>query len=115
MYYFHLHEEGQSPYLYKFDEEWVWFNFNQSNYKISLGKQIETLRINKSNYTCDESNSNRFMQCMETYLSNQLDCDLPWTDKNKENNGLNECKEKDKFDKFRGITRNILNSSSNIT
>ena len=115
MYYFQMHEEGQSPYLYKFDEEWVWFNFNQSNYKISLGKQIETLRINKSNYKCDESNSNRFMQCMETYFSNQLDCDLPWTDKNKENNGLNECKEIENFVKFRRIITKILNSSSNIT
>ena len=114
MYYFQMHEEGQSPNLYKFDEQWVWLH-SQYNYKINLGKQIETLRINKSNYTCDENNSNRFMQCMETYFSNQLDCDLPWTDKNKENNGLNECKEKDKFDKFRVITRKILNSSSNIT
>ena len=110
-----MHEEGQSPYLYKFeDDQWLWFD-SKSYLKIDLGKQTETLRITKSNYTCDEENSNRFMQCMETYFSNQLDCDLPWTDKNKENNGLNECKEIENFVKFRRIITKILNNSSNIT
>ena len=51
---FQLHDEGQSPYLYKFqDDEWFWLESN-SFLKIDLGKQSETLRINKSNDTCDE-------------------------------------------------------------
>ena len=78
--------------------------------KMDLGKQTQTLRINKSNYSCDESNSNRFMQCMESYFSKQLGCILPWTqnNNNQENHGSNECKGKDKFKEFIKITRNIL-------
>ena len=107
MYYFQMHEEGQSPNLYKFDEEWVWLH-SQYNYKINLGKQIETLRINKSDHTCDEGNSNRFMQCMESHFLKELDCILPWFDKNQDNHGFNECTGKDKFKKFREITTDIL-------
>jgi hypothetical protein len=99
-----LHEEGQSPYLYKFeDDQWLWFESN-SYVKMELGKQTETLRITKSNYKCDEANANRFMQCMESYFSKQLGCILPWTLKNnnnQDNHGLNECKGKDKFKEFR--------------
>ena len=75
-----------------------------------LGKQTKTLRINKSNYKCDEGNSNRFMQCMESYFSKQLGCILPWTlNNNQENNhGLNLCKGKKKFKEFRNISENIL-------
>ena len=110
-YYFQLHEEGQSPYLYKFeDDQWLWFESN-SYVKMELGKQTETLRITKSNYKCDEANANRFMQCMESYFSKQLGCILPWTLKNnnnQDNHGLNECKGKDKFKEFRKITSIIL-------
>ena len=114
-YYFQLHEEGQSPYLYKFeDDQWLWFD-SKSYLKMELGKQTETLRITKSNYTCDEANSNRFMQCMESYFSKQLGCILPWTMKNnnQDNHGLNECKGKEKFKKFRKITSNILKTRNN--
>ena len=106
---FQFHDEGQSPYLYKFeDNQWLWFE-SKTLLRIDLGKQTETLQINKSNHTCDEGNSNRFMQCMESYFSKQLGCILPWFDKNQKNYGLNECKGKDKFKKFRDITRDILN------
>jgi hypothetical protein len=76
---------------------------------VYLGKQTETLRINKFDYTCDEGNSNEFTQCMESYFSIQLGCMLPWTLKtNQENNHeLNLCKGKDKFTEFRKITSNI--------
>ena len=107
-YYFQLHEEGQSPYLYKFeDDQWLWFESN-SYVKMELGKQTETLRITKSNYKCDEANANRFMQCMESHFLKELDCILPWFDKNQDNHGFNECTGKDKFKKFREITMDIL-------
>ena len=108
---FQFHDEGQSPYLYKFeDNQWLWFE-SKTLLRIDFGKQTETLQINKSNHTCDEGNSNRFMQCMESYFSKQLGCILPWTLKNnnQENNGgLNVCKGKNKFKEFITITEKIL-------
>ena len=83
---------------------------------MELGKQTDTLRITKSNYACDEANSNRFMQCMENHFSKQLGCNLPWTMKNNNhnnNNGLDECKGKDNFKEFRNITSNIIKTRNN--
>ena len=109
LYYKLPYDEGQSPYLYKFeDDQWFWFDSN-STIRIDFDKQIKTIRISKSNRTCDESNSNRFMQCMESYFSKQLDCILPWTLNNKqESHELKLCKGKDKFKEFRKITESIL-------
>ena len=74
-----------------------------------LGEKKECLQFILS-LTLDEGNSNRFMQCMESYFSKQLGCILPWTlNNNQENNhGLNLCKGKKKFKEFRNISENIL-------
>ena len=51
---FQFHDEGQSPYLYKFeDNQWLWFE-SKTLLRIDFGKQTETLQINKSNHTCDD-------------------------------------------------------------
>ena len=77
-----FHEEANSPYLYKFaQDQWLWFQSN-TMYYIGLGKQIDTININKSNYTCYKDNSNFFMHCMENYYSKKLGCILPWASKN---------------------------------
>ena len=72
-------------------------------------KQIDTLKTNKNSYTCNESNQNYFMNCMENYYSKQLGCLLPWTlkDGQKKHTG-NVCKGKDKFTEYKNIAMNIL-------
>ena len=78
---------------------------------IDFEKQIETININKSNYKCDEKNSNSFMHCMENYYSRKLGCKLPWSMKNKiGNDSMNICTGKGKFEEFRNISMNILKS-----
>ena len=104
-----FHEEANSPYLYQFaQDQWLWFQSN-TMYYIGLGKQIDTININKSNYTCYKDNSNFFMHCMENYYSKKLGCLLPWALKNNtRNETLNLCNGKEKFKKFRIIAMNIL-------
>ena len=104
-----FHEEANSPYLYKFTEDqWYWFKGKKFLY-IDFGKQIDTININKSNYTCYKDNSNFFMHCMENYYSKKLGCLLPWALKNNtRNETLNLCNGKEKFKKFRIIAKNIL-------
>ena len=65
--------------------------------------------MNKYSYTCNESNQNYFMNCMENYYSKQLGCLLPWTlkDGQKKHTG-NVCKGKDKFTEYKNIAMNIL-------
>ena len=101
------HQEGQSPYLYKYtDVDTYWFN---SYLLISLGEQTETQNINKYSYTCNELNSNSFMSCMENYYSKKLGCLLPWSlQKSPTNVTVNACKGRDKFIEFKNLSMNIL-------
>ena len=102
-----FHDEGQSPYGYKFDDsQWVYFNSNEA-LKIGFGKQMSTIRLNKSNYTCIEDNSNRFMECLEQYYSKKLRCKPPWILKN--NTGFqNLCSGVEKFQEYRNVSMSIF-------
>ena len=105
-----FHEEADSPYLYNSIEynQWLWFR-NEKNLYMELGKQTDTINIKKSNYTCDEYNSNSFMHCMENYYSKKMGCILPWTlNNNLEYDNMKICKGKEKFKLFRNIAMNIL-------
>ena len=104
-----FHEKANSPYLYKFaQDQWLWFQSNTMFY-MGLGQQIDTININKSNYTCYKDNSNLFMHCMENYYSKKLGCILPWSLKNNtRNDTLNPCQGKEKFKEFRSVAMNIL-------
>ena len=105
-YYLQFHENGQSPYGYDFDTDqrfWI----NSSSLYLEFGKQIKTIRLNKSNYTCNKDNSNHFMKCLENYYSKNLGCILPWTMIEKIN-GKNVCQGKDKFQEYRNLSMKIL-------
>ena len=106
-----FHQEADSPYLYKFaQDQWLLFE-NQTLLKIEIGKQIDIININKSNYSCDEENSKRLMDCMENYYSQKLGCKLPWAlNNNVKNDSMNLCKGKEKFKEFKNLAMNILKS-----
>ena len=108
-----FHQEVDSPYLYKFaQDQWLLFG-TQNLLKIEIGKQVDTININKSNYTCDEENSKRFMYCMENYYSKKLGCLLPWSLNRKiENGAMNICKGREKFAEFKSIAMNISKSEA---
>ena len=111
--YLQFHQEDNSPYLYQLaQDELLWFERENILY-MDFGKQIDTININKSNYTCYEDNSNSFMPCMEKYYSKKLGCVLPWAlnINIKEDNAediLNLCKGQKKFQEFKNIAMNIL-------
>ena len=107
-----FHQEADSPYLYKFaQDEWVWFK-GKNSFRIVFGKQIDTINLNKSNYTCYEDNSNSFMHCMEKYFSKKLGCTLPWASKiSKRNDSV--CKGKETFQEFKNISMHILKTEAN--
>ena len=83
-----FHQESDSPYLYKFaQDQLLWFRNNNFFY-IELEKQIETINIDKPDYTCNKHNSNSLMHCMEDYYSKKLGCRLPWAVKNNTRNDV---------------------------
>ena len=109
-----FHQEADSPYLYMLEQdELLWFERKTLLY-MSFGKQIDTINIDKSNYTCDEENSKRYMHCMENYYSQKLGCILPWVLKNNiRNDSMNLCQGKEKFKEYKNIAMNILKSEAN--
>ena len=109
LYNFQFHQEGQSPYAYKFAEEETNWIGNNSYVSLTFTKQIVTLNMNKRSYACNEDNQNHFMHCVENYYSKRLGCLLPWSIKNRKNNHTgNVCLGKDKFWEYKNISMNIL-------
>ena len=103
-----FHQEADSPYLYKLVKDQIWFQKKKFLY-IEPEKQIDTININKSNYTCDKHNSKRFMHCLEKYYSRKLGCMLPWLLNTKlKYDRMNICEGKEKFKQFKNIAMNIL-------
>ena len=71
-----FHQEGQSPYSYKFAKEELHWILINSYLGFTFMKQTDTLKMNKDSYTCNEENQNH---CVENYYSKRLGCLLPWT------------------------------------
>ena len=108
-----FHQEAESPYLYKLVQDQLWIK-NKNLLWIELGEQIDTVKINKPNYICDEYNSNSFMHCMENYYSQKLGCTLPWSLNNTlKYASMNICEGKEKFKQFKNIAMNILKPDEN--
>ena len=108
-----FHQEGHSPYLYEFaHDQWLWIEDKTWLY-MDFSKQIDTINVNKANYTCYEDNSNSFMHCMEEMYSKKLGCILPWALRNDiKNDSMNLCEGKEKFKEFKNISMNILKSEA---
>ena len=103
-----FHENGQSPYGYGLTvmDQFFWFDDDKA-LTLHFGKQIKSIRLNKSNYKCNEDNSNLFMKCLENYYSKKLGCILPWTISEKIN-GKNVCQGKGKFQEYRNLSMKML-------
>ena len=103
-----FHQDGQSPYAYKLVGEEI--NWIEKDYywTITFMNQIDTLKMNKHSYTCNEDNQNHFMHCVENYYSKRLGCLLPWSIRESQNDRAgNVCKGKDKFREYQNISMNI--------
>ena len=104
-----FHQEGQSPYSYKFAKEELHWHGSNSHLVFTFMKQTDTLKNNKHSYTCNEDNQNHFVHCLENYYSKRLGCLLPWSIKEgQDDHSGNVCKSKDKFMEFKNISMNIL-------
>ena len=75
------HEPGQSSYHYRFD----WLEGMEAKDK-KYGYQeyfisTVTTSLKKHDYECDEKNQMKKTECIDAFLTNQLNCSLPWMKK----------------------------------
>ena len=106
-----FHENGQSPYNYDFDSGQMFILDPGDRLQVEFGQQTETHWLKKSNHNCNEENSSKKPECINTYYSKKLGCTLPWKIEFKETSqSLKKCSGKEKFNEFINLSISILNS-----
>jgi hypothetical protein len=106
-YYIEMHESGQSQYNYKVQYSSIELLDKDSHVVYTMsGQQDVVKRLKKSNFECNEDNSNKQADCLNNYYASKLNCVLPWvhTD-NPEPADL--CDGKDKFEEFRNLSMSL--------
>ena len=63
----------------------------------------ETNRILKSDYVCNQDNSNEFSTCIDQFKEQHLGCRLPW-----KKGELEPCAGQEKLDEFRNLSMSII-------
>ena len=109
--YVEKHEPGQSLLNFDFD-----FLQNFEIYHIDKGYTempitIQTSSLKKRNYDCYEDNSMQLTNCINDFIAEQLNCNLPWT----KNEGKYEnCNGAEKMDQFRNLTKYITSPENKL-
>ena len=106
----HFHENRQSVYNHEPNmRERIWINAGDS-LGIIFGQTTKTKRIAKSNFDCQEDNTNSFPDCLNIYYSKKLKCSLPWANEKRQN--YLDCTGKKKFKEFKNLSKSILDLES---
>ena len=102
-----MHESGQSPYNYDVDLSKVEYLDKDSHVVYTMsGQQDVVKRLKKSNFICNEDNSNKQVDCLNNYYASKLNCTLPWVKADNQNH-TNLCNGKDKFKEFKNLSMSI--------
>ena len=110
-YFLQFHENGQSPYNYDFDRGQMFILDPGYGLQVEIGQQTETQWLRKSDNNCNEENSSKKSDCINSYFSKKLGCTLPWKIEFKETSqSLKKCSGKEKFNEFINLSISILNS-----
>ena len=74
-----MHESGQSHYNYDVDRSKIKYVDKDTHVVYTMsGQQDVVKRLKKSNFECNEDNSNKQADCLNNYYASKLNCTLPW-------------------------------------
>ena len=97
------HEPGQSLLNYNFDFLQNFEIYHKFKGYTEVPTTIETVSIKKSTYDCYEDNSMKMTDCINEYIAEQLDCNLPWA-KQHSGKDLEVCNGPEKLEMLRNIS-----------
>ena len=105
-----MHERGQSSLYFGKDYSKEFDYLNDDSY--THMKTLEMTLVQKmklSRYDCDESNSQMFVDCINEYYEEKLNCNLPWINRNSENPQKTCASDKD-YEEYLDISTSIFQS-----
>ena len=97
-----VHEEDQSKHNYYIDRRKIEYILNNEISFVKFGKQIVTKNLKTSKRDCQEDNSIKLTNCLNSFYAKKLGCILPWVQESGE-----RCTGKEKFEEFRNLTKGI--------
>ena len=105
-----MHERGQSSLYFGKDFSKEFDFINNDNY--THFKTLEMTSVHKmklSRYDCDERNSQKFVDCINEYYEEKLNCNLPWIIR-KSNNHKKPCDSDKDYKEYLNISMSIFTS-----
>ena len=100
------HEYKQSTHTYDMDTSVSYQTLDLPNqWKTEYLIQTETLSLKKQRYDCVEDNSMHFKDCMDEFIGEQLNCNLPWAENPKID--YQECQSQEHLKAYRNISLNM--------
>ena len=101
--YVERHEPGQSLLNFKFDRlqhfDIVHIDKGQAEYATTM----KTVSLKKKEYDCYEDNSMKLSECLDEFIAEKLECNLPWA-KQHSTKVFDVCSGSDKLNLFRNIS-----------
>ena len=94
------HEAGQSLYNYQFDLNNGYQYYRQGINQFNLVVPIETKTLKQRTHDCFEDNSMKKTKCIDEYITEQLNCSLPW---NKPHSNYGVCRGGENLMNFRAV------------
>ena len=102
-----MHESGQSQYNYNVDYSRLeWIDKDSHEVYTMSNQQDVVKRLKKSNFECNDDNSNKQADCLNNYYASKLNCVLPWVHTDNPE-PADFCDGKDKFEEFRNLSMSI--------
>ena len=101
--YVERHEPGQSLLNLKFDKlqhfDTVHIDKGQAEYATT----VETVSLKKKDYDCYEDNSMKMSECLDEFIAEEMECNLPWA-KEHSTKAMDVCSGAEKLSTFRNIS-----------
>ena len=110
--YVEKHEPGQSLMNFNFDPLQNFEIYHIGKGYTEMPITIQTSSLKKKNYDCYEDNSMQLTSCINEFIAEQLNCNLPWTTTNQ--GEYENCNGADKMDQFRNLTRYIASPENKL-
>ena len=104
-----MHERGQSSLYFGKDYSKTFDYSNKDTYSIKTLEMKSVQKMKLSRHDCDESNSQMFMDCINEYYEEKLNCNLPWINRNSENHQKTCASDKD-YEEYLNISTSIFQS-----
>ena len=103
-----MHEKGQSSLYFGKDYSKNLDYTSGNTFSLITLEMTKVQKMKLPSYNCDETNSVRFVDCINEYYEEMLNCNLPWVN----NNHKRTCSTNNDYETFLNISRSIFTNNT---